>query len=408
MNIFKEKLLNEYANEYQNEYGKMKSGYLFSKPKIYDAGGDMSKRWYVYFSYRNSQTGKMERQAPVYLNVNRIKDFAKRKRAIKALRDVLEKMLKEGNVPTAYQTIMYSESKDIMIHEAIALSIKDAKARMKESSFRDYDYRIQKFEKWLNERQFYGKSVLEITKRTLMNFLNDTLERTSPKTRNNFKSILSIFFTFLEKNEYVPENIVDKIDNIAAKPERNKTYTSTQEQLIFDTLRERDKDLLLFIKFVSYNLLRPIEVCRLKVKNIDFANSQLTIETKNKPVKIKIIPKILMAELDFLKGKNPNHFLFTPYGVGQWEISEVNRRDYWTKRFSKIKKQLGLGKDYTMYSFRHTFITKLYRELRNEYPPYETKSRLMLITGHHTMDALEKYLRDIDAELPEDYSHLLT
>lgn len=176
MDKFKVVLLNEYANEYQNEYGKMKSGYLFSKPKIYDAGGDMSKRWYVYFSYRNSQTGKMERQAPVYLNINRIKDFTDRKRAIKALRDVLEKMLKEGNVPTAYQTIMYSENKDIMIHEAIALSIKDAKARMKESSFRDYDYRIQKFEKWLNERQFYGKSVLEITKRTLMNFLNDTLD----------------------------------------------------------------------------------------------------------------------------------------------------------------------------------------------------------------------------------------
>jgi hypothetical protein len=30
----------------------------------------------------------------------------------------------------------------------------------------------------------------------------------------------------------------------------------------------------------------------------------------------------------------------------------------------------------------------------------------MLITGHSTMTALEKYLRDIDAELPEDYSHL--
>ena len=30
----------------------------------------------------------------------------------------------------------------------------------------------------------------------------------------------------------------------------------------------------------------------------------------------------------------------------------------------------------------------------------------MNITGHTTMDALEKYLRDIDAELPEDYSNL--
>ncbi len=31
----------------------------------------------------------------------------------------------------------------------------------------------------------------------------------------------------------------------------------------------------------------------------------------------------------------------------------------------------------------------------------------MLITGHSTMTALEKYLRDIDAELPTDYSNLL-
>jgi hypothetical protein len=31
----------------------------------------------------------------------------------------------------------------------------------------------------------------------------------------------------------------------------------------------------------------------------------------------------------------------------------------------------------------------------------------MPITGHSTMIALEKYLRDIDAELPEDYSEFL-
>lgn len=60
-----------------------------------------------------------------------------------------------------------------------------------------------------------------------------------------------------------------------------------------------------------------------------------------------------------------------------------------------------------MYSFRHTFITKLYRELPKNHSQFETKSTLMLITGHSTMTALDKYLRDIDAELPEDYSDLL-
>ena len=39
--------------------------------------------------------------------------------------------------------------------------------------------------------------------------------------------------------------------------------------------------------------------------------------------------------------------------------------------------------------------------------PFEVKSKLQLITGHATMEALELYLRDIDAVLPEDYSKLL-
>lgn len=55
----------------------------------------------------------------------------------------------------------------------------------------------------------------------------------------------------------------------------------------------------------------------------------------------------------------------------------------------------------------HTLITKLYRELRKSYSPFETKSRLMLITGYSTMTALEQYLRGIDVELLKDYSHQL-
>ena len=58
-----------------------------------------------------------------------------------------------------------------------------------------------------------------------------------------------------------------------------------------------------------------------------------------------------------------------------------------------------------MYSFRHTFITKLYRALKENSSPHEAKSQLMQITGHTSMTALESYLREIDVELPKDYSN---
>ena len=60
-----------------------------------------------------------------------------------------------------------------------------------------------------------------------------------------------------------------------------------------------------------------------------------------------------------------------------------------------------------VFSFRHTYITKLYRELEKLHDPNTAKNKLMQITGHSTITALEKYLRDIDAALPEDYSNLL-
>jgi len=177
---------------------------------------------------------------------------------------------------------------------------------------------------------------------------------------------------------------------------------------IYEYMQEKDPILLLFVQFISYNLLRPIEVCRLKIEDIDIKDKRLYVKAKNKAVKIKIIPDHLLREIPDLSDLSKKSFLFTPEKIGgDWEANDTNRRDHFSKRFKEVKDHFGLDVNYGMYSFRHTFITKLYQELRKKYTQFEAKSRLMLITGHATMTALEQYLRDIDAELPKDYSNLL-
>jgi hypothetical protein len=52
-NVF---LLNEYRNAYV-----LTSKKNFSHPKIYDANSDLSKRWYVYFSLGDIETGLIQR-----------------------------------------------------------------------------------------------------------------------------------------------------------------------------------------------------------------------------------------------------------------------------------------------------------------------------------------------------------
>jgi integrase len=392
-------LTKEYANAYDLSYKKQ-----YSLPKIYDANGDLSKRWYVYYSFRNPATDKLERQTPIYSGVNQFKVLKERKEAIKILAKALETILENGFNPYD-DSISVDKSKKYNIPDAVTFVLELKKSTLKENSYRDFRIRIRSFEKWLLANGHENRYITTVNKKVVITFLNSILSNTSAKNRNNTRSNLSIFFQSLEDNDIIAENFIKKINVLKSTPERNKTYSSTQEIDIFNYLKSNDDLLLLFIQFVSYNHLRPVEVVRLRIKDVNIKDRLIYVRAKNKAVKIKIIPEILLSSIPDLEKLNPESFFFTPNGIGyDWTTGETDKRGYFGKRFKKVKESLGLGIDYGLYSFRHTFITKLYRELVKDSTPNEAKSKLMLITGHTTMTALEKYLTDIDAVLPDDYS----
>jgi len=137
---------------------------------------------------------------------------------------------------------------------------------------------------------------------------------------------------------------------------------------------------------------------------------KMQVRAKNKLVKEKIIPQILYNKLPDLSAFSNEDHLFTNLQIGgEWNVSDASKRDFFTKRYKKVKDHFELNVDYGLYSFRHTTISELYRELSKEQnmTPHAVKSKLMLITGHTSMSTLESCLRDIDAQLPEDFSHYL-
>jgi integrase len=428
----------------------------FSEPKIYTGGVDvllwnqlskedqinaLSKDWYIYYKFINKDTNQLKRMPNIKGGVNRLKTKRERLQYLNTLRDSLQYLLEKGFNPYEDNDITLLETdnleknnkpvvtnlslvtiencshlpiqKDVIIEEPV-LSIKEAfafalkikKGSLNDTSYSNFEGRINRFKKWLDDD---SKPISFITRRIVNDYLNGILEKSSARNRNNSRIDLSSLFEVLANDEIISENFIKKINILKSKPERNKTYTPEMQLDIYNHLELKDPILLLFVKFVSYNFLRPVEVCRLKVGDLDLVDKKLYVRAKNKAVKIKIIPEILIKDLPDLSFLDKNNFLFTPDGLGkEWVATENNRRDNFSKRFKTVvKDHFKLGVDYGMYSFRHTFITKLYRELRKSFSPFETKSKLMLITGHSTMTALEQYLRDIDAELPEDYSHLL-
>lgn len=427
----------------------------YSKPKIYTGGVDihqwsklsknqqnkaLSKSWYVYYSFRSPKTGKLVRQTNIKGGANQFKDKQSRYHILKMLKKGLEIVLQDGFSPygknvsleeyiqqklennsntkaksdIVNETPSINSNKEIKeivlsIEDALVLVLKTKKKILNQNSYPKFKSRINRFEKWLLENGFVLQDcITAVTKKDVIQYLNAVLQNTSPRNRNNARTDISSFFQVLVDNDIIQDNFIKKINVLKAIPERNKTYKPGQLSKILEYLESEDPILSLFVKFISYNTLRPIEVCRLKIGDLDLIDNKLYVRAKNKPVKVKIIPDIMAKELTGLKEKNSDLLLFTPNEIGgAWETAESNRRDYFTKRFKKVKDHFGLGKDYGLYSFRHTYITKMYRELAENLTPNEAKSKLMIITGHATMSALDKYLRDIDAVLPEDYSKLL-
>lgn len=443
----------EYDLEHDSEHDLLHKK-KFTSPKIYSAKGDLSKRWYVYFSFRDPVTGKLKRQKNIYGNANTHKNKEDRLALLSRYRRRLLKLLKEGFNPYVDNTELYKAKlvgKDnskpwqnrsqkqlaspivykktntektkaprsikvseelknesgMTLREAFAFSLKLKAKEITARSHRDYEYTSNAFVKWAKEHRPELKTIKQIDKKTALGFLNYILLKSSARNRNNYRLHLSSLFQKLEDNEIIQSNPIKKISALRSIPKRNKSYTTEEHTKIFEYLKKTDPILLLYIKFVSYNFLRPIEVCRLKIKDIDLKNKTLQFKAKNSPLKTKLIPKKILDELPDLSKLDPEFHLFTPIKIGgEWDAHDVHKSTYFSKRYKKIvKDHFNLDKDQTLYSFRHTFITILYRALVKDSSPHAAKSELMSITGLTTMGALEKYLRTIDAVLPSDYSN---
>ncbi|SNR50848.1 Phage integrase family protein [Lutibacter agarilyticus] len=441
MSFFNEILTFESKSAYDFAYDlSMRKN--FSTPKIYTANGDLKKRWYVYFSFRNPETGRLKRITPFYGDANKHKTKSDRMFVLSIYKHKIETLLKKGYNPFEDNSDLFikeqqqkgievaqkSDDKIIetkttpeivaktpeiikskTISEAFKFALNLKKKLVNEVTLKAYKSRSNALQEFLVKNYPDMVYIDQLTKSIIVQFLNSILDKSSPRTRNNYRTELSSLVQVLEENEIIPINFVKNIPVLKSSPERHKSYSKQLDDDIFNYLEKKDPILLLYIKFISYNFLRPIEVNRIKVKDINLKERTLSFKAKNKALKTKIIPDILLESIPDLSEIDPNDFLFTPKQFGaKWEASENNKRDHFSKRFKKVvKDHFNLDKNYGLYSFRHTYITKLYREIRKTSSPFEAKSRLMLITGHSTMTALEKYLRDIDAELAEDYSELL-
>ncbi|QHI35770.1 Tyrosine recombinase XerC [Kordia antarctica] len=428
------------TNAYRNAYTLSKN--LYTEPKIYDADGDLSKRWYVYYYYRNPVTEKLVLQPPLYMGVNRLKTKKERTEMLIINRIALHELLKKGYNP--YETYketdkrieqqkkpaegieIDSQRKNYTVKEALFFALKQRKPHWKKKTAGTMVGHFNRFIEWLTINKLIDKNISELKKRDVSTFLNsltklqtkkqkqlrEELVPVSPKTRNNFRATLSTLFAQLEEDEIIERNFITQIKINKSTPKKNKPFSKEQIIDIREYLDKNDPYLRTFIQFMSYAFLRNVEVCRLQVKDIDLASKRLYVRSKTAPLAIVPIIGELETVLRDMKLENyaPTDFVITRFEKpANWDIDENNKTNYFSKKFKLIKRILGYSDDYSLYSVRHTAATNIYNSLLAEGKSEEgALMHLMSITRHRSKAGLKNYLREIGATLPKDYSDMYT
>jgi hypothetical protein len=93
----------------------MKKQKVIRLPIICDAGGDLSKNWFVEFYFRNPKNGKFERQK-IYKGINIYHTNFERRKAATEICNCYTDKIRNGWSPYIDNNVIYSDNLQFQTH----------------------------------------------------------------------------------------------------------------------------------------------------------------------------------------------------------------------------------------------------------------------------------------------------
>lgn len=375
--------------------------------------------WHVEYRFElPDQSGKFKR-FKVRDGINYIRNIEHKEKAIKQLRNDVEKELVKGYNPfikpesiknQAHEAIKNLENaeKQRLIDEVnkkwtlkIAIERFNTYCKWKELSSnttRTYESFLNNFEEWLNGRNELDIPAYSYLETDLIKFLDTYYDQEdwTPRTYNNHIAFFITFFNRISKLEKKGDrNIRYEIDLTEPEyktdtAEKNRYYTPIVADLVKKELdRPEYKNLKQFIKWIFLSCMRPREIRLLKVQHINLEARQIkaigpTAKTGDRyvPISDELLELIKEFKIEELA---PNDHLFWKHNKTP---SDMFPKDYFSSMYLEIKKKLNLDKNYTMYGWKHTRVVELI------YSGFSDEA-IKELTGHRDDKSFQAYKRDL-------------
>lgn len=378
-------------------------------PKLYDANGNIRKKWFVYFSYRNPADNKMTRFR-IFEGFGTL--YTKKERYAHA--DMLlmkyTQMLESGWNPfeedrngaiyndnlryaTVARVFSNSRSGNKTFNYYSNLFLPEVKG-MAKKTYDNYVSKYRIFDAWLLKHGYAGNDITTISTEMVRQFffflIND--EQLAKITITKYKHMLERIFDWCVDNKYLRKSPMQDIPTTSRKNDQapRPIHEADIDKLI-KKISETDRQLWLTVQLEYYCLLRPgLEIRFARVKWFDLARGVINVPAevvKTSESKVVIIPEVFRKELmeDWkLHLFPPDYFIIGKNGVpGPEPVGQNNLRN----RFNVIRDSLELPKEYKLYSWKHTGNSRL---VDTNIPLFHQQKQ----NGHASMRSTEEYLKN--------------
>lgn len=356
----------------------------FSGAKLYDADGDPSKKWFVYYSFLNPETNRMKR-FKIYGGLNYQKDRKERRKLGKRMIEETNRLLHSGFNPFEEP----AAKTDTTVRDQVDRYLDLNRNSWRKGTLLSKSSILSIFCRYLKRTGRELLSVDQISPAIVISYLDEELLSGCSDVTFNTKLIaLKGFFTWCEGKGLIKFNPCGSLTC-------RRVVTSTRARIISrEELQEVKKEFAVdspyfwnFIILIYYCFIRPKEILSLKISDFDLRRRVVTIRSqvsKNKRTQSVALPEFLVRRFAYLEDFPAEFYVF---GLGFKPSANRQGKNNPSRKWKLIvKDRLRIPAD--LYSVKHRGAV----DALNDGLDIRTLQRQL---RHSSLDQTEVYLSDL-------------
>lgn len=320
----------------------------FKPAKLNDADGDLSKRWFVYFFFRDPDTGKYIRFRE-WISSRLVTRSARYEKA-KELRNSINKRLKLGFNPFVAQ-----DRGQTSLLQSLDYYLDTKSKSLRPRTIISYRSYLNHFKEWLMAGKYKLISTEAITYHLAEEYMDFVWEdkKPAPRTWNNTLQALRTCFNFMIKKEFCQVNPFFRLEEVPVEETEIIAFNMKELEIISRELPIYNHNLYVIALLVYNCFLRPQEIVRLQVHHLLEATHHLAIPgkvSKNKKNHVISVPDQVLQEIAKMDLDYPSNY----YVFGLHLERNINQN--YPTRIAEVWREFAKnhGIEKGIYSFKHT------------------------------------------------------